>query len=130
MKRLSSLVAFTIAIGALVFLARPTATPAADVTGTWELTVHYPPPDGDFVARYVLKQDGQKITGEYHGLYGPAAVTGTIKASDVTLTVTVQSLTEVTAHFSGKLRSPTKMSGTVTGTSSRPSETWSAEKQT
>jgi multidrug efflux pump subunit AcrA (membrane-fusion protein) len=129
MKKLSSLVAFTIAICALVFFVRPTAAPAADVTGTWALTVHYPPPDGDFVARYVLKQDGEKITGTYQGLRGPADVTGTIKASDVMLTVTVQSLTEVTAHFSGKVTSPTTMSGTVTGTSSRPSETWSAEKQ-
>jgi hypothetical protein len=43
MKKLSSLVAFTMAICALVFFVRPTAAPAADVTGTWALTVHYPP---------------------------------------------------------------------------------------
>jgi hypothetical protein len=37
-----------------------------------------------------LKQEGEKITGTYHGMYGPADVTGTIKSSDVALTVTVK----------------------------------------
>jgi hypothetical protein len=78
----------------------------------------------------VLKQDGEKITGTYHGMHGPADVTGTIKANDVTMSVTVQSLTKVTAHFSGKLTSATKMSGTVTGTTSSDEPTkWSAEKK-
>jgi hypothetical protein len=94
------------------------------------LTIHYPPPGDPYTATYVLKQDGEKITGTYHGLHGPADVTGTIKANDVTLSVTVQSLTAVTAHFSGKVTSATKMSGTVTGTqSSGEPMPWSAEKK-
>jgi hypothetical protein len=77
----------------------------------------------------VLKQDGQKITGTYHGLYGPADVTGTIKANDVALSVTVDVRgTPNTARFTGKLTSATKMSGTVTGTSDQPRK-WSAEKK-
>jgi hypothetical protein len=76
------------------------------------------------VVSIVLKQDGEKITGTYHGMYGPAEVTGTIKSNDVTLTVTVHGST---AHFSGKMSSATKMSGTVTGTSDAPRQ-WSAEK--
>ena len=129
MKALSYLVSFTLAICGLVALERSALAAAADITGTWDVTIHYPPPDGDFLARYVLKEDGDKITGTYHGPHGPADVTGTIKANAVTLSVTVQSLTTVTAHFSGKLTSATRMSGTVTGTSSRASETWSAEKK-
>jgi hypothetical protein len=89
-----------------------------------------PPPDGDYQATCVLKQDGEKITGTYRGLHGPADVTGTIKANDVTLSVTLQSLTKVTAHFSGKVTSATKMSGTVTGTTSDDQPIrWSAERK-
>ena len=130
MKALSYLVSFTMAICGLVSIDLPASAAAADITGTWELTTHYPPPDGDYLATYVLKQDGEKVTGTYHGLHGPADVTGTVKANDVTLRVTVQSLTEVTAHFSGKLTSATKMSGTVTGTTSSDQPIkWSAEKK-
>jgi hypothetical protein len=129
MKTLSYLVSFAMAMCGLVGGEPSASATAADITGTWEVTIHYSPPDGDYPATYVLKQDGEKITGTYHGLHGPADVTGTIKANDVTLSVTVQSLTAVTAHFSGKLTSATRMSGTVTGTSSQPSEKWSAEKK-
>jgi hypothetical protein len=128
MKRPSHAVAIAMAICCWLSVDRPASAAATDVTGTWEITIHYPS-DGDYTATYVLKQDGETITGQYHGRFGPADVTGTIKANDVTLTVTVQSLTAVTARFSGKLTSATKMSGTVTGTSERPSERWSAEKK-
>ena len=130
MKTLSYLVAFTVAIYGLASTELPASAAGADITGTWELTTHYPPPMGDYQATYVLKQDGEKITGTYHGLHGPADVTGTIKANDVTLSVTVQSFTAVTAHFSGKLTSATKMNGTVTGTTSSDEPIrWSAEKK-
>jgi hypothetical protein len=77
MKTLSLLVAFPVAICGLVFTESPASATAANITGTWELTIHYPPPDGDYQARYVLKQDGEKITGTDHGMYGPAEVIGT-----------------------------------------------------
>jgi hypothetical protein len=77
----------------------------------------------------VLKQDGEKITGTYHGLHGPADVTGSIKSNDVALSVTVNLIGGPnTARFSGKVSSATKMSGTVTGTSDQPRK-WSAEKK-
>jgi hypothetical protein len=125
MKALSCLVAFTVAICGLVVIELPASATAANITGTWDVTIHYPPPDGDYLATYVLKQDGEKITGTYHGMYGPADVTGTIKANDVTMSVTVHGST---AHFSGEVTSATKMNGTVTGTSDQPRK-WSAEKK-
>jgi hypothetical protein len=127
-KALSYLVAFAVAICGLSSVQLTGSAAAADITGTWELTIYYQPDDSDYLATYILKQDGEKITGTYHGLLGPADVTGTIKANAVTLTVTVQSLTPVTAHFSGKVTAATKMSGTVTGTSDKPRK-WSAEKK-
>ena len=125
MRALSCLVSFTIAIFFLASIDLPASPPAANIAGTWEVTIHYPPPDGDYVARYVLKQDGEKITGEYQGMYGPAAVTGSIKSDDVVLRVTVKG---TNAEFKGKISSATKMSGTVTGTSDQPRK-WSAEKK-
>jgi hypothetical protein len=129
MRVLSYVVSLPIVICGLLSIDLPASAVPADITGTWEVTIHYPPPDGDYRATYVLKQDGEKVTGTYHGLHGPADVTGTLKADEVTLTVTVHSLTAITARFSGRLISGTKMSGTVTGTSSRGTETWSAEKK-
>ena len=128
MKPPSHLVAFAVAICGLVFAEWSASATAATITGTWEVTIHYPPPDGDYRATYVLKQDGEQITGTYHGMYGPADVTGTIKGEDVVLSVTVNVRNSPqTAHFSGKVSSATKMSGTVTGTSDKPRK-WSAEK--
>ena len=130
MKVLSYVVSSAIMMCGLVSIGLPVSATAADITGTWELTIHYSPPGDPYTATYVLKQDGEKITGTYHGMHGPADVTGTIKANDVTLSVTVQSLTKVTAHFSGKLTSAAKMSGTVTGTASSDQPIkWSAEKK-
>jgi hypothetical protein len=125
MKMLSYLVAVTVAICGLVSIELPASATAADITGTWELTIHYQPDDSDYLAMYILKQDGEKITGTYHGMYGPADVTGTVKSDNVALSVTVKG---TTAQFSGKVASATKMSGTVTGTSDKPRK-WSAEKK-
>ncbi len=125
MKTLSYLVSFTMAICGLISIELPASAVAANITGTWEVTIHYLPDDTDYQARYVLKQDGEKITGEYQGMYGPAEVTGTIKANDVALSVTVHGST---ARFSGQVTSATTMSGTVTGTSDKPRK-WSAVKK-
>jgi hypothetical protein len=128
MKALSRFVSIAIAICGLASIALQ-ASAAADITGTWEVTIHYPPPDGNYQATYILKQDSENITGTYHGKYGPADVTGSIKSNDVVLSVTVQLPGGPnTARFSGKVTSATKMSGTVTGTSDQPRK-WSAEKR-
>ncbi|HEY7497368.1 MAG TPA: hypothetical protein VH740_02585 [Vicinamibacterales bacterium] len=125
MKTLSSLAAITVAICSLVTVEPSASSMAANITGTWQVTIYYQPGDADYLATYVLKQEGEKITGTYHGMYGPADVTGTIKSNDVALSVTVKG---TTAQFSGKITSATKMSGTVTGTSDKPRK-WSAEKK-
>jgi hypothetical protein len=139
MNAFAYLVAFTMSICGLVSIELPASAASADITGTWEVTIHYPPPDGDYQATYVLNQDGEKITGTYHGLCGPADVTGTIKSEGVVLSVTVNcNHGQITARFSGKVSSATKMSGTVTFVvdSSLPTAgdgkaatKWSAEKK-
>ncbi len=125
MQSLASLVAFTVAIYGLVVIESSASATAANITGTWKVTIYYQPDDSDYDATYVLKQEGEKVTGTYHGMYGPADVTGTVKSDNVTLSVTVKGST---AQFSGKVTSATKMSGMVTGTSDKPRK-WTAEKK-
>jgi hypothetical protein len=117
MKALSCLVAFTVAICGLVVIELRLRPPPRTLRARGKSPIHNPPPDGDYQATYVLKQDGEKITGEYQGMYGPAAVTGSIKSDDVVLRVTVKG---TNAEFTGKVSSAAKMSGTVTGTSDQP----------
>ena len=50
MKAVSFLVAFTIAICGLLSIDLPVSAAAAEITGTWELTVHYPPPGDPYTA--------------------------------------------------------------------------------
>jgi hypothetical protein len=63
MKSLSRLIAFTIATCGLVFIEFPASADAADITGTWEVTIHYSPPAGDYQATYALKPEAGRRKG-------------------------------------------------------------------
>ena len=126
MKTLSCLLAFTLGICGLAFTEPPALAVAADITGTWEVTFHTPPPDGDLPATFVLKHDGVKISGTYDGPGGPDHVTGTIKGNDVVLTLAKQTR----SRLSGRVKSPTQMNGTLTGARSDGEPIpWSAKKK-
>jgi hypothetical protein len=121
MKVLSYVVA--VAIFGLSSVDLPASAVAGDITGTWAVTFHTPPP---LAATFVLKQDGVKISGTYDGPGGPDDVTGTIKENDVVLTLAKQAR----SRLSGKVKSATQMSGTLTGASSTGNSIpWSAEKK-
>jgi hypothetical protein len=68
--------------GAILALA--SAVAMADVTGTWNMTVETQAGSGNPV--FTLKQEGEKVTGNYKGQLGEAPVTGTIKGNELTLT--------------------------------------------
>jgi hypothetical protein len=55
--------------------------PRADVSGTWELAVETAAGSG--TPTFVLKQDGDKLTGQYTGQLGEAPVTGSVKGASV-----------------------------------------------
>ena len=76
---------------------------AADISGTWEATVQTSAGNG--TPTFVLKQDGEKLTGTYAGTLGNAPVTGTVKGNDVTLEFDVSG-TKVT--YTGKIDSAGK----------------------
>ena len=56
------------------------AQPAADMTGTWNLELVTAGGTGNPV--FVLKQDGDKLSGTYKGRFGEAPCTGTVKGND------------------------------------------------
>jgi hypothetical protein len=100
MKRVPALLAM------LLFLSA--AMLAVDVTGTWNAKVDLGGQGG--TPTFVLKQDGDKLTGTYSGALGDAPVHGTIKGSDVTFDFDVQG---AAVHYSGKLSADgNKMEGT------------------
>lgn len=54
---------------------------AVDVTGTWNAKVDLGGQGGS--PAFVLKQDGEKLTGTYTGALGDAPITGTVKDNKI-----------------------------------------------
>ena len=79
----------------------------ADVTGKWTFNVETAAGNGS--PTFVFKQTGEKLTGTYHGQFGEAALTGTVKGDKVEFTFGMEPLV---AKYSGSIEGGTKMSGT------------------
>jgi hypothetical protein len=56
---------------------------AADVTGTWTMTVESPMGTG--TPTFTLAQKGEVVTGTYKGQLGEAKVAGTLKGNELSL---------------------------------------------
>ncbi|GAB3233698.1 hypothetical protein J0A67_20915 [Algoriphagus aestuariicola] len=102
MKPFLSLVLFFLFIG---FSAK--AQNAINVTGTWNLTVETDAGSG--TPTFVLKQDGEKITGTYSGQLGEAPLTGTIRGEVIHLEFAIEGNKII---YDGKATS-TEMEGKV-----------------
>ena len=63
------------------------AANAADVSGTWNMTVESQAGTGNPV--FTLKQAGEAVTGTYKGTLGEAPVTGTLKGNALVLTYNI-----------------------------------------
>ena len=74
------------------------AAHAATLTGTWNAKVDLGGQGG--TPTFVLKQDGEKLTGTYSGALGEAPLTGTAKGTDVSFDFEVQG---AKVHYAGKL---------------------------
>jgi len=74
MRRTLVLAAVALAVAAL-----PAA--AADVTGSWVFTVELDMGSGN--PTFDFQQDGETLTGTYHGIAGDAELTGTVKDNQI-----------------------------------------------
>lgn len=91
----------------LAFLFSSQAQSKIDVSGTWIVDVQTDMGSG--TPTFVLKQDGEKITGTYSGTLGEAPVTGTLKGNVLHLEFSIEG-NRIT--YDGTA-SPTEISGKV-----------------
>ena len=92
--------------------AKRAAAPAAvDVSGTWSVEVDTG--QGTGTPSFTFKQEGEKLSGQYSGLFGQAPVTGTIKGTAIEfwVDITVEG-TSARVTYSGTVDKDS-MKGTV-----------------
>lgn len=116
------------ALAFLVLLLLATvAAPAADLTGTWLGDVQTDAGNGN--PTFVIKQEGDKLSGTYSGQLGEAKLAGTVKGSNVEFGFSVsQGGDSVEVKYEGQIQGDGSMKGKVSfGTLA--SGTWSAKKK-
>src|SRR5579871_1856290 len=85
---------------------------AHDVTGNWEFSVDTAAGNGS--PSFVFKQDGEKLTGTYTGLFGKANLTGTVKGDQIDFKFNFEySGQSGVVHYSGTVVSDKSMKGKV-----------------
>ena len=111
----------------LLILLGCSALRGADITGTWDFAVETGQGSGN--PAFTFKQDGEKLTGTYSGLFGKAEVAGTVKgdAVEFAFEVSVQGQT-AKLRYTGRIESPTRMKGEVS-LGELGNGTWSATKK-
>ena len=67
----------------LVMLFAISALGQSGAAGTWDVTLNSP--QGTFNIQFILKQDGEQLTGVVKGQRGETALEGTLKAKDIVL---------------------------------------------
>lgn len=70
-----------------------------DVTGAWDIEVQTE--QGSGTPGFTFKQDGEKLTGNYKGLLGEAAVAGTVKGDKIEFSFKVSGQVEGTVTYTG-----------------------------
>lgn len=86
---------------------------AADLSGTWNFSVDIEE-GGHGDPTFVFKQDGDQLTGSYSGPLGEQKVTGTVTGEQAVFGFDFKNEDQtVKATYTGKIESPTKMTGTV-----------------
>jgi hypothetical protein len=90
------------------------STSSPSLTGTWNVTIELPNMTAN--PTMILKQEGEKVTGEYvSAQYGKSPMTGTLKGSDVVMSFQMNAEgTPLNVTYSGKLEKDGTMKGSVT----------------
>jgi len=91
---------------AVLFLSAA-MTFAADITGKWTFNVVLDAGSGS--PTFEFQQKGEILTGTYHGQFGEAKVTGTVKGDIVEFSFGGDA---ASAKYSGTLEGATKIKGT------------------
>jgi hypothetical protein len=105
---------------AIAIVAVPAA--AADVTGAWIFTVELDMGSGN--PTFDFEQDGEKLTGTYHGIAGDAELEGTVKEDQIQFSFE-SSFGTVT--YTGTIEDDGTMKGTA-DYGGQASGTWTAKR--
>jgi hypothetical protein len=83
---------------------------AADVSGTWIFDVETSAGSG--TPTFVLKQNGEKLSGTYSGALGAAEISGTVKGNQIRIEFIVNLGGDSgKVVYTGTIESPTRMKG-------------------
>lgn len=91
----------------LLLLASAALSFAADISGKWTFNVVLDAGGGS--PTFEFKQTGEKLTGTYHGQFGEAPLTGTVKGDKVEFSFGGALGTVI---YSGALEGQARMKGT------------------
>ncbi len=70
-----------------------------DVSGAWDFTVETEAGSGN--PSFTFKQEGEKLTGRYKGLFGESDLTGTVKGDKIEFSFKVTGQVEGTVTYNG-----------------------------
>jgi hypothetical protein len=94
----------------LAVFALACAALAADISGSWEFAVETSAGSGS--PTFEFKQDGEKLSGTYSGMFGTAPISGTVKGDDVEFTFEASGVNGK-IRYKGKLEGAARIKGDV-----------------
>ena len=102
---------------------------AADVTGTWQLTVETNQGSGSPTADF--QQQGEQLTGTFHStIFGDAKITGSVKGNAIEFGFDGDAGGQkIKVSYRGTIEGPSTMKGTAMYTGIDEKATWSATKK-
>lgn len=114
-------------------VAAATTAPASgspemiNISGAWDFAVETAAGSG--TPTFTFKQDGKSLTGTYKGLFGTAAVSGTLEGSDIKFSIKVDFQGQnFEVVYTGKVEGKDAMKGAVR-MGDLGEGTWTAKKQ-
>jgi len=106
--------------------AGATAPSSTNVTGAWAMQVETP--NGPGSPTFTFKQEGEKLSGQYKGVFGEAPVNGTVKDNKIEFSIKVEAQGQaMTVTYSGTIEKDGTMKGTVS--LGEGSGTWTGKRQ-
>ena len=105
------------------------ASIAADVSGTWQLTVETSQGSGS--PTLVLQQQGEQLTGTFNSqIFGEAKITGSVKGTAIEFSFEGDAGGQtLKVSYKGVIESATAMKGTAVYAGFDDHATWSATKK-
>ena len=102
---------------------------AADVSGTWQVTVETS--QGTGTPTVTFKQDGEKLTGTFNSqILGEAKLTGTVKGNAIEFAFEGDAGGQtLKVNYKGTIEGPTAMKGTAVYAGLDDKATWTAAKK-